>query len=702
MRRQFSRGTSLLLLTERRPARADVQGLRAIAVLLVVLFHAGLQVRGGFTGVDVFFVISGFVITGSLLAELRRTGKVRLLAFYARRARRLLPALALMITVVSLLGVLVTPLQIQRMEAKTGVAASLFVANLQLYHLPATGYFDTKVTADPFLHTWTLAVEEQFYVVFPALLLLGWALACRRRRPSPAIVGWAIALVSVASLGLSIALTYGLKLPGISTPRAFAFYSSPTRAWEFGVGALLAIVLGVRPALPRALANPLALAGLLAIAIGAVAIPGTDRFPGVLALLPVAGAAGVIAGWSDQSPVSRILGAGPAVWIGDRSYSWYLWHWPVLVAAGNLFPGVGGVRPVAAAFSLVPAAVSYRFVENPIRYHRGWTGRAIVGLVAAGILVPVVAAAGLLRANTALSTNSKLHSWARSQALHFDASHGCATYTPPPARSLVACTWRTAHSRGSVALIGDSNAGQLAEPVVAAARHADLDAVVLTPSGCPFVELRVTYPYGAPTTACKRFVVESLSWVIRVKPSLVIVAARTDFYLNDSAVSLAPLGSGPWTDSTASKAELWTTALAGVLTKLNEAGIPVVLVHPVPYLPTSPADCAVIRVLLGGCHDAVERRWVDRQLKLAVAVESRAATRASMTTLVSFEDDLCGGERCFVERRNTVMYRDPTHLSVDGAMTLLPQVESLIRVAATRVSSGPSRVLKDPAAANPR
>lgn len=652
-------------------------------MLLVVLFHAGLHVRGGFTGVDVFFVISGFVITGSLLAELRRTGSLHLRAFYARRARRLLPALALMITVVSLLGVLVTPLQIQKMEADTGVAAALFVANLQLYHLPATGYFDAKVTADPFLHTWTLAVEEQFYVVFPALLLFGWAIARRRRRSSLTTAGWAIALVSASSLALSIALTYGLKLPGISTPRAFAFYSSPTRAWEFGVGALLALLIGFHPALPRGLANGLGVAGLLAIAVGAFAIPGTDRFPGVLALLPVAGAAAVIAGWSDRSPASRILGTRPAVWIGDRSYSWYLWHWPVLVAAGNLFPGVGNVRPVAAALSLLPAAASYRFVENPIRYRRGWSRRAVVGLAAAGVLVPVVAAVGLLKANTALRANPTLHSWARSQELHADASRGCAAYAPPQERLLAPCTWRVAHSHGAIVLIGDSNAGQFAEPVVSAAGRTAHDAVVMAPSGCPFVVLRLTYPYGVPTSTCKRFVLSAISWLRVVKPALVIMAARTDLYLNDSDVSLAPLDGGSWTHSSKSKAQLWEAGLKDVLTQLNDAGIPVIVVHPVPDLPTSPGDCAVIRVLLDSCHHVVDRSWVDRQLRLADVVESRAATHASATTLVSFENDLCSVDRCFVERRKIVLYRDRTHLSVDGAMTLTGHLERLIRVAAS-------------------
>ena len=154
-------------------------------MLLVVAFHAGLPVPGGFSGVDVFFAISGFVITGTLLRELTSAGRIDLLRFYGRRVRRLLPALALMVTVVAALGTLASPLATQRTGALTGIAASVFAANVYLYQLP-TGYFDVSATLDPLLHTWTLAVEEQFYLVFPALLILGWAAREARRARPPA------------------------------------------------------------------------------------------------------------------------------------------------------------------------------------------------------------------------------------------------------------------------------------------------------------------------------------------------------------------------------------------------------------------------------------------------------------------------------------------------------------------------------------
>ena len=221
---------------EQGQRRADIQGLRAVAVLLVVAFHAGLPVPGGFSGVDVFFAISGFVITGTLLRELTSAGRIDLPRFYVRRIRRLLPALALMVTSVAVLGTLASPLATQRTGALTGIAASVFAANVYLYQLP-TGYFDVSATLDPLLHTWTLAVEEQFYLVFPALLILGWACTRGRsergRRLGTAAI---VAAVSVVSYVLAVKLAGGWAPGGLDSPESFGFYGSPTRAWEFGLG----------------------------------------------------------------------------------------------------------------------------------------------------------------------------------------------------------------------------------------------------------------------------------------------------------------------------------------------------------------------------------------------------------------------------------------------------------------------------------
>jgi peptidoglycan/LPS O-acetylase OafA/YrhL len=352
----------------RQRFRPDIEGLRGIAVLLVIIFHAWPDLLGGgFIGVDVFFVISGFLITGLLYRELGATGRIGFRDFYARRVRRLFPAASVALLATFLLSAwLLSPLALPRV-AGDGVAAALSVANIR-FALASGDYFTAVATPSPFLHYWSLSVEEQFYLVWPATLLLVARFGGLR------LLGPAVLAVAVLSLVLAVAAT--------EVAAGWAFYSLPTRAWQLAVGGLLAIV-----ALDRfrrtGVSGILALAGW--VGLGGVLLAGFAyddllAYPGWWALLPTLGAVLIIAGGNRRLGPGLLLGLAPLRFTGRISYALYLWHWPLLVLPAAAW---GGELPVAARLALVAlafvvASVSTLVMEEPIRrgtFHL--TGRSL-------------------------------------------------------------------------------------------------------------------------------------------------------------------------------------------------------------------------------------------------------------------------------------------------------------------------------------
>ena len=336
--------------------RPDIEGLRGIAVLLVVLFHSGMVgVPGGFIGVDVFFVISGFLITGLLIRERERTGGIRLEAFYARRVRRLLPAgmVALAVTLVASF-VMLNPLD-RSSAAADGAAAALSVGNIR-FALADGDYFTSVASPSPFLHFWSLAVEEQFYLVWPALILV----ATRWRRPRLG-GGIALGLVLAASLAANVVIT------GIAVN--WAFYSLPTRAWQLALGGLLALGAQASLRVPSAISAITGWTGLGILIWAALIIDGNLAYPGLWALAPtLAAAAMIVSGMTSHGP-GLLLATRPLRFLGRISYSLYLWHWPILVLP---VAALEGDLPMPTTGALVGLAVvvawmSWRFIEEPFR-----------------------------------------------------------------------------------------------------------------------------------------------------------------------------------------------------------------------------------------------------------------------------------------------------------------------------------------------
>ena len=457
----------------------DIQGLRAVAVLLVALGHAGMGfLQGGFVGVDVFFVLSGFLITGILLAEARENGSISLVAFYVRRARRILPAAALTLLATDLAAYFLLNFLRAREAVWDSLFAATFAANFR-FAQEGTDYFAQAQPPSPLLHFWSLGVEEQFYLVWPALLsvVLFGAAVTRRRR---AVGKWqrrrlllVVTLIACASLGWSVHLTAELPVA--------AYFSPFTRAWELALGAVLALAVPTLVRVPPRWRLVMGWSGLLVIAAAAVLFSSGTPFPGYAALLPTVGTALVIcAGMSDCGPelaVGRLLELAPMRFVGDRSYAFYLWHWPVLIIAGQ-YAGYElsvAVKLLLLLGAFVVSIVSYAFFENPIRRAKWSVART--GVVFATSTAVVLVAAGL-----------SLGAIDRKEA-RFNSS---VAPEPIVATDLSLANYTSARRT-------DSNPGPALPEVVAAVRAARAGARI--PSGLtpPIGQLRnESQPYSLP------------------------------------------------------------------------------------------------------------------------------------------------------------------------------------------------------------
>jgi len=371
--------------------RPDVQGLRAVAVGLVLLSHARLPwAAGGYVGVDVFFVLSGFLITSLLVKEVFTTGRISIAGFYARRARRILPAAAV-VTVATALGAWVF-YPVTRLESvlQDALAVVVYVVNYR-FVAEQTEYLNADQMPSPFQQFWSLAVEEQFYVIWPLLLLV--LLLCTGRRPRRLVTAAIIAsaVIFAATLALSVTVT--------AASQPTAYYAAHTRAWELAAGALLALTLPSLKRIPRALAWALGIGGLAAILLSGFMFTEATPFPGYAALAPVLGTAAVIAAGSapGRNPASTLLSTAPFQFLGRISYSLYLWHWPILILA----PLALGTDPslrlnlILLAATVAVAQLSYACIEEPVRnwrpLKRDWAG-LLMGLTASAACAAAVLA----------------------------------------------------------------------------------------------------------------------------------------------------------------------------------------------------------------------------------------------------------------------------------------------------------------------
>lgn len=647
--------------------RLDIQGLRAVAVLVVVAFHAGFPVPGGFVGVDVFFVISGFVITLMLGREWATTGSIGFGRFYLRRFKRLTPALALMITVVLLVSVLlVSPLDPQQTTAKTAVGAMLIIANVVIARTTG-GYFDASAEGNPFLNTWTLSVEEQFYLVFPLILFIGWRLARSKRfKVAPIVLVGAAAVVSFL---LALAGQAGLTFPGSGL--LLGFYSPVVRAWEFAVGALLALAVA-RIAISSRVALAAGGVGAALLAASLWVISGTTPFPSAWTLLPVAGALLLIlAGTNQDNPVTRFLATRPMVKIGDWSYSVYLWHWPLIVLATTIWADNVTATILAALISFAPAIASYVWVEQPFRRIRTPTRSLMAGMVAGVLVVPIVVASAMYVAA------QKVY-WIPNQgplvsAVRTDHIAGNCTIELFTAET---CRRNTDSAGAPIYLVGDSTAGHFAEAAIGASDILQRPLSIIVLNGCPFKDVYLLRADVAASnqTDCRQGYDDTDAWLRDQPPGLVVISELNSWYRQEETkVGLTP---ATVTNDPADRAQALKAGLTATVDGLQEAGHEVVLVQAAPDFEDSygysPHRCSVLDLRAGSCASEMPLAYADEIQK----VERRSVAKVADTTGARIWDPrpfLCSDGTCRTERDGVVLYRDAFHISVSASEMLSSQ-----------------------------
>jgi peptidoglycan/LPS O-acetylase OafA/YrhL len=668
--------------------RPDIDGLRAIAVAIVVAFHAGVPgFTGGFVGVDIFFVISGFLITGLLVDELRATGSISLSRFYARRVRRLLPALALVLIATLLLGaaMLLSVAGEQQDLAKSALAAALSGSNIFFYL--SSNYFSVSADLMPLLHTWSLSVEEQYYLVWPTLLI-ALMLVSRKR--------WSVfthlLLTTLLLVGIT---TFAANVRATATDPTSAFYLMPMRAWEFALGGALMLAAPIIERWPTSVRTLLFVVGAVLIGVATVMLDNTVAYPGTAALLPTLGTVALIAAGCGPAfaPLQGWLSSRGMVAIGQLSYSWYLWHWPLLSLARTHDLGERYLARDAAIalLSLGLAWLTYHYIEHPIRsqQYRGFRGTRTTLLSGAGMSAAVLCCAlglGLV------AQYFYAHPTDRQQKLTADA-----VYDRPPATAACMAKQHSkfaalAHDRRcftqpsepvELVLWGDSHANHWFPLMRKASRELHMNVEEFARASCPPLLGVMPFDEGAVDRQCEHFNQAVMTEIERLAHAGglkgVVLAGRWPAYLgrpspDGSLLARLSFGDGPL-DSLQSEDAL-RIGLAASIERLERAGLRVVVVGATPEFRYSVPQC-LLRRPLQEC--AMPRAAVDERRERAMHVVSNIVASNGDAHMFDPLRFFCDEDFCYPTHGRTVMFSDPQHLTAAGSPLLEPELDGDLR-----------------------
>ena len=604
----------------------QIQGLRALAALLVTIFHARL-LPGGFIGVDIFYVISGFLITGLILREIESTGKLDLQSFYQRRIKRLLPTSVFVLFVTAIVGMFVLPVITRDALGRDLFAAATYISNY-LFAWWENDYQNLDATPSPFIHYWSLAVEEQFYVVWPVFILF-------LSRYGKRAIFRGIAVTTFLSLLLSIYQT--------QTSPIWAFYSLPTRAWELGFGALLLFV-------PETVWKNRFIPwfGVIGIAIASFRFDENTAFPGINALLPVVSTAvliGSIAIW--PRAFNDLSNNRISQWLGAISYPLYLWHWPALVLPSSALGRPLRIRErlFCIVLTIVLAHFTSKYIEQPIR-HKKVSGKKIYTFFAATTAVSLIA--GLVISSTSSSmitvkgTNYKFNlvDVMQKPAVYGDDCH--SNYGETESGE---CTYGDLNSATTIVLYGDSHAAQWFPALEQLANEKGFKLVSLTKSACPSVDVPRADQGAYKNIHCEKWRENSVQRIKGIKPAAVILSSYQHF-------------SPPSRFSDVDK--WWIDGQKRLLSSLIGSSDHLIYISDTPRPKRDIPNCLA-----------------SRDVKSCNTTERTPVKVIRGFDIIDPAPWLCT-KLCPAIQDGYVVYRDASHISVAAALALKPQIEAAL------------------------
>ena len=613
------------------PKITQIQGLRALAALLVTLFHAK-WVSGGFIGVDIFYVISGFLITGLLIREIERTGTINFKEFYARRFKRLLPTSFFVLAITAVFSWLLIPATMRSSLGRDIIAAALYVSNY-LFAWWQADYQNLDATPSPVIHYWSLAVEEQFYLLWPLLILLFFMVATKLKKK--------IALTALVAA--VTALSFVFSIYQTETSPIWAFYSLPTRAWELGLGALLVLLPPIKTK------KLVGLLGFIFVIASAFIFNETTAFPGLNAVLPVLGTVMLIATINSWPPfLNDVANSRLFQWLGEISYPLYLWHWPLLVLPSTYFARPLAVyeRIIAIFATIVLADLTHRFIEEPFRKKKilptlVFKQSAVITLVSV-LIGTIIIFTSSDRIN--VSGINGAVSLAQIKARPLVYEDGChANYAETKSD---ACEYAKLDSQKTMVLYGDSHAAQWFPALAEIASRSGYKLVSLTKSACPSVDVVRSDQGAFKMSRCKKWREDSIQRIMKMKPDVLVMSSFQYF-----AQPRQFQDRDKW----------WDDGQRKLLAQVKNASPNLIYLTDTPH-PARDIPACLANNSISQCNKT------ERSKDLSI----------SGFEVIDPNSWLCS-RTCPAVKDGVVAYRDASHISVDIAIALIPRLTQALR-----------------------